>query len=114
MQLLAVRTARKLNAVVNVCSQNPLDFDANEDMRGIRSNCEFMVVFPMDSSIAEKGLGLSSGEVKALRSLRDGGKDFRELLYIYPSPGLTRGCARLRVRFSDFEARLALGAEADG
>jgi hypothetical protein len=103
----AMRTARKLNALCSVASQDPSDFDS-EATRGIRANCEVKWLFAMPKpQLAGKVFELSQGVVRLIGNL-DGqsNPDFRDAVLIYPGGG----CAHLRLRNGALDRRLLLGA----
>ena len=106
-----VRTARKKNAVVTVSSQDPRDFDTNKELRGIMSSCEIKYIFELvDAELAAKTLKLTSGQYKAIKTLKPATKDFSEFLLTYPSSAPGSGSAIIRMKYPPAEARLVAGA----
>lgn len=105
-----IRTARKANAVCSVASQDPMDFD-NPEMRGIAASTEVFWLFKMPTPAVAAGVfGITTGQVKEIGRLVNGGDEFREGLLVYPGTGQRRLCAKLRFYNSLLDRRLLLGA----
>ena len=103
----AMRTARKLNALCSVASQDPSDFDS-EAARGIRSNCEVKWLFAMPRpQLAGQLFELPPGVVRVISNLQaEASSDFRDAVLVYPGGG----CVHLRLRNGALDRRLLLGA----
>jgi type IV secretory pathway VirB4 component len=103
----AIRTARKLNALCSVASQDPSDFDT-EAARGIRSNCEVRWLFAMPKpQLAGQLFELPPGVVRLISSLESqANSDYRDAVLVYPGGG----CVHLRLRNGALDRRLLLGA----
>ncbi|MGH9759974.1 MAG: hypothetical protein ACREAC_03935, partial [Blastocatellia bacterium] len=103
----AIRTARKHNAVCSVVSQDPADFDAVDEAKGIRGNCEVFWLFGLPRpEYAAEVLELSPGMVKLLaRNRVIASNDSRDCVLKYPG-----GVAHLRLRNGPLDRRLLLGA----
>ncbi len=104
----SMRTARKLNALCSVASQDPADFDESDEARGIRGNCEVYWLFNLPRpDYAGKIFELAPGIVKLLGRLQAiASNDYRDCVLIYPGGG----CAHLRLRNGPLDSRLLLGA----
>jgi hypothetical protein len=103
----AMRTARKLNALCSVASQDPSDFDS-EAARGIRSNCEVKWLFAMPKpQLAGQLFELPQGVVRLISNLdSQSNPDYRDSVLVYPGGG----CVHLRLRNGALDRRLLLGA----
>ena len=103
----SIRTARKLNAIVTVASQDPEDFNT-EMAKGIRSNCEVKWLFNLTNpQLAGEVLELPAGVVTLLEALpMNAGKGYRDCVLVYPPKASTY----LRIKISPLDRRLLEGA----
>lgn len=103
----SIRTARKLNAIVTVASQDPEDFNT-EMAKGIRSNCEVKWLFNLTNpQLAGEVLELPQGVVSLLEALpMNAGPGYRDCVLVYPP----RSSTYLRIKNSPLDRRLLEGA----
>jgi len=103
----AMRTARKLNAVCSVVSQDPADFEHSEEAKGVRANCEVFWLFNLPRiEYAQQILELSDGMVKLLQKIQvTATADYRDCVLKFPG-----GAVHLRLRNGPLDRRLLLGA----
>lgn len=103
----SMRTARKLNCVCAVASQDPEDF-MEDSARGIRSNCEVRWLFSMPNvPLAAQAFDLTPGVARLVARLSSNiSTEYKDCVVTFPGNGV----AHLRLRNSVLDKRLLMGA----